>query len=235
MSTDKTATSKSTQLSTTVWVKVLENALKLNFEALWLTENLNLLQGPTHSDPIINKCTEQVIIVVCYRWKSSSHWKARIQLPVACKQNCRHTHQNPSPVSDRSAYPLQNYVCFSPLTSGLETYSLWQARDWGLLSLIRKRTGPRMLNGQLSRPRNSWMPFTFQPALWVLQQPQTFILTAASYWHWASTSRASSFINSLRFHFFIFYFIFLSPRGFLQSTARPHQSTAKPLERAASV
>jgi len=31
-----------------------------------------------------------------------------------------------------------------------------------------------MLKGQLSRvswPGNSWMPFTFQPALWVLQQP----------------------------------------------------------------
>ena len=37
MSTDKWATSKSTQLSTKVWVKLLlllENALKLNFEAL---------------------------------------------------------------------------------------------------------------------------------------------------------------------------------------------------------
>ena len=36
MSTDKWATSKSTQLSTKVWVKLLllpENALKLNFEA----------------------------------------------------------------------------------------------------------------------------------------------------------------------------------------------------------
>jgi len=37
MSTDKWATSKSTQLSTKIWVKLLlllENALKLNFEAL---------------------------------------------------------------------------------------------------------------------------------------------------------------------------------------------------------
>ena len=37
MSTDKWATSKSTQLSTKVWVKpllLLENALKLKFEAL---------------------------------------------------------------------------------------------------------------------------------------------------------------------------------------------------------
>jgi len=37
MSTDKWTTSKSTQCSTKVWVKLLlllENALKLNFEAL---------------------------------------------------------------------------------------------------------------------------------------------------------------------------------------------------------
>ena len=37
MNTDKWATSKSTQLSTKIWVKLLlllENALKLNFEAL---------------------------------------------------------------------------------------------------------------------------------------------------------------------------------------------------------
>ena len=37
MSTDKWATSKSTQLSTKVWVKLLlllENALKLNVEAI---------------------------------------------------------------------------------------------------------------------------------------------------------------------------------------------------------
>jgi len=44
-------TLKSIQLSIKVWVKLfllLENALKL-------TENLNPFQGPTHSDPIINK------------------------------------------------------------------------------------------------------------------------------------------------------------------------------------
>ena len=52
MSRDKLATSKSTQLSTKSWVKLLlllENALKLNFEALPLSENLNPLQGPTHT------------------------------------------------------------------------------------------------------------------------------------------------------------------------------------------
>jgi len=28
----------------------------------------------------------------------------------------------PSPVSERSAYPLQNYISFSPLTSGLQSF-----------------------------------------------------------------------------------------------------------------
>ena len=40
-------------------------------------------------------------------------------------KDSRHTHQNPlkpSPVSERSAHPLQNYVCFSPLTFGLESF-----------------------------------------------------------------------------------------------------------------
>ena len=62
--------------------------------------------------------------------------------------------------------------------------------------------------------------------------PQTFTVTAASYWHWTSTSLHSiGFINSFLFFFFFF---FLSPKRNLQSTARPHQSTARPLERAAS-
>ena len=50
--TNKWATSKSTQVSTKVCIKLLplsENALKLNFEALYQTENLDPLQGPTHT------------------------------------------------------------------------------------------------------------------------------------------------------------------------------------------
>ena len=42
------------------------------------------------------------------------------------KKNSRHTHNNQqksSLVSERSAYPLQNYVRFSPLTSGLESFA----------------------------------------------------------------------------------------------------------------
>ena len=84
----------------------------------------------THSDPIINKHIEQGFIMACIELYASgnnslSHWKARIWLPVAFKINSRHTHQNslkPSPGSERSAYPLQNYVFFSLLTPGLESF-----------------------------------------------------------------------------------------------------------------
>ena len=41
------------------------------------------------------------------------------------QRNSTHTHQiriKSSPVSERLAYPLQNYVHFSPLTTGLESF-----------------------------------------------------------------------------------------------------------------
>ena len=62
---------------------------------------------------------------LCYRQKSLSHWKSKDLATRGFQKNSRHTHQNllkTSPVSERSAYPLQNYICFSPLTSGLESF-----------------------------------------------------------------------------------------------------------------
>ena len=85
---------------------------------------------------------------------------AKIWLPVAFQKDHRHTHQNPlksSPVSERSANPLQNYFSFCFFFF------------FGFVCL-----------------------------------------------------------------FVFFLFFFWSPRGFLQSTARPHPSTTRPLERAAS-
>jgi len=60
--------------------------------------------------------------------------------------------------------------------------------------------------------------------------PQTFLLTAASYSHSTSTILHSKcFMISSHFSFF------LSPRGFLQSTAQSYQSTEiMTFERAAS-
>ena len=119
MNTDKWATSKSTRLSTKIWVKLfllLENALKLNFEALQLTENLNPLQGPpAQSNPIINKQTEQVKNygwiyhgmhwTLCLRSKPL-HWKARIWLSKKFQTQPPNPLKS-SPVSERSAYPCK--------------------------------------------------------------------------------------------------------------------------------
>ena len=68
MNTDKWATSKSTQLSTVKLLLLLENALKLNFEALKLTKNLNPLQGPTHTltPPSINTQNRSKNYVLIY-------------------------------------------------------------------------------------------------------------------------------------------------------------------------
>ena len=141
MSMDKWVASKSTQLSANVWVKLLlllENALNLNFEALKVWTH-------THSDPTINKHTEQVTKLHRYMdlsWyalnsmilvKNLYHTeKQGFGYPWPSKKNSRHTHQNSlklSPVSERSAYALQNYVCFSPLTSGLESFG-HRSRPW---------------------------------------------------------------------------------------------------------
>jgi len=53
-----------------------------------------------------------------------------------------------------------------------------------------------MPKGQLSKvpwPGNSWMPFTFQPALWVLQQPHKHLHSTITSLH------SIGFINSFRF------------------------------------
>ena len=73
-------------------------------------------------------------------------------------------------------------------------------------NLAWKWARPRMLRGQLSRvpwPGNSWMPFTFQPALQQFSSPTRFTLTPANYSHWTNTSLHSiCFINSFGLFFF---------------------------------
>ena len=170
---------------------------------------------------------------------SLSHWKARIWLPVAFKK--RHTHQNPlkpNPVSERSAYSVQNYVCFSPLTSELESFGhkSTPSERHGLRPTVQNSSYYE--NGQgLECRKVNFLEYLRRELLDAIHfpacssdasaAPQTFTLTPASYSHSTSTSLHSiGFIN-----LFVFY---LSPKRILQSTVRPHQSTARPLERAAS-
>jgi len=93
----------------------------------------------THSDPNINTYTQIrsktrygfvmacINCTLCYRSNCLSHWKARIWLLMAFKKNSRCTHQNmlkPSPVSERSAYLLQNYILLPP------THLCWVREFW---------------------------------------------------------------------------------------------------------
>ena len=88
----------------------------------------------THSDLIINKHTEQVkklhMDLSWHALNSTLQAKTRYHTEKQgfgyswLSNNSRHTYQHPlklSPVSEWSAYPLQNYVCFSLLTSVLAT------------------------------------------------------------------------------------------------------------------
>ena len=120
--------------------------------------------------------------------KNSITLKSKDLATCCFQKNSRHTYQNPLkpiPVSERSAYPLQNYIHFSPLTSALESFghkSTPSDRTWieAYSPIVRKWAGPRMPTGRLSRvpwPGNSWMPFIFQPVLRSLQQPHEIFHT----------------------------------------------------------
>ena len=113
------------------------------------TEHLNPLQRPTHtltpssintqnrSTHRIGQHTELVKkLHMDLSWhalnstlqaKTCYHTeKQGFGYPWLSKKNSRHTHQNPlklSPVSERSAYPLENYACFSPA-------HLWVREFW---------------------------------------------------------------------------------------------------------
>ena len=130
---------------------------------------------------------------------------------MACieQKKSRHTHQNPlksSPVSGRSPYPLQNYVCFS---SGSPLGQRVLATN--LLPLI----GPGLNCPKSQLVRNI---HTHSSQLFTLKLAHHYIQQA---------------LSTLSFFFWVVCFFF-GPRGFLRSTTRPHQSTARPLERAAN-
>jgi len=100
-----------------------------------------------------------------------------------------------------------------------QIYSLSQALDWGLLSKILASTkwaGP----SRVPWPENLWMPFTFQPALWALQQPHkhSHSLQLCSYCHWTSTSLHSiGFINSQLFSCKVFKRFFKVPHSHIRA------------------
>jgi len=137
------------------------NALKLSIWgplANWKFEPSP--KAHTHPDPIINKHRTGQKPCMGLSWHALNSALQVTTLYHTEKQGLgylwlskiisRHTHQNwlkSSLVSETSAYLLQNYVCFSPLTSGLESFGdkstpsdrPW-IEDWGLLSKILAST-----------------------------------------------------------------------------------------------
>jgi len=117
MSMNKWATSKSTQLSTKVYSFCLKSTLKLNFWGPltnWKFEPSPMAHTPT-SKNTQNRSKNYPWIYhgmhwsLCYRSKLSITLKSKDLAILAFKKNSRCTHQNqlkPSPVSERSAYPL---------------------------------------------------------------------------------------------------------------------------------
>jgi len=99
---------------------------------VWCTLNQLVVKTCYHSKAacqigwaagFIMKCIELCVI----DQKLSITLKSEDLAILPFKKNSRHTHQNRlklSPVSERSAYSLQNYVCFSPLTSKIKLHEV---------------------------------------------------------------------------------------------------------------
>ena len=116
----------------------------------WKFPKTEFLRLHPHSDLIVDKHTEQVRkLLMDSSWHALSY---KLQVKTLCHTGKEgfgylwlsknfQTHPpnllKPSPVLERSAYHLQNCICFSPLTSIFATnHSLWQTLDWGLLSEV---------------------------------------------------------------------------------------------------
>ena len=122
---DKWAASKRTQVSAILCIKLLplfENALKLNFKALYETENLDPLQGPTYTLTPSSIHTQNrpknygwiyhlLSSLAGYSPKLTATLKNRGLATLGFQKKFR-AHQlnrpKPMPVSKRSTYPLQN-------------------------------------------------------------------------------------------------------------------------------
>jgi len=138
----------------------------------------------THSDPIISKHTELVrklcmdlsshilnfmihVKTLCLTEKQGSG--------LLCPSKKFQTHPLEEPTEAEPSFRKVSlsHVCFFPLTSRLESFGHKCTpfdRPWiEAYRLAWKMAEPRILKGKPSKLHWSGMPFTFQPALWVLQ------------------------------------------------------------------
>ena len=146
----------------------------------------------------------------CYKPKLSNILKSKDLAILAFQKNSRHIHQNQlksSPVSERSAYPCKTMYAFPAHLWVTEFWPQIYSRPWIEANYSKFCAGPRMPKDQLSRVAamaRELMDATHFPVCssGTSAASQTFTLTAASYWHWTSTSLHSiGFINSFSFFF----------------------------------
>ena len=196
---DKWAASKRTQVSAIFCIKLLpllENALKLNLKAIYQTENLNPLQGPTHTltpssihtqnRPKNNGWIYHLLSSVAgYSPKLTAALKNR-GLATLGFQKKTHAHQL-KPTKAKASFQKVNlppaklgmlfHVHLSVTEFWPHIYSHSPAQSStkpAKFALTQKWAGPVMPKGQLSRvpwPGSCRRLFTFQAVLRPLQQP----------------------------------------------------------------
>ena len=195
---DKWAASKRTQVSAILCIKLLpllENALKLNFKALYETENLDPLQGPTHTLTPSSIHTQNrpknygwiyhlLSSLAGYSPKLTATLKNR-GLATLGFQKKFHAHQL-KPTQAKASFQKVN---LPPAKLGMLFHVHLSVTEFGHTStpshqpspatipakfaLTRKWAGPVMPKGQLSRvpwPGSCRRLFTFQAVLRPLQQ-----------------------------------------------------------------
>jgi len=152
-----------------------------------------------------------------YKANSLSHWKARIWLPVAFQKKPPKPAEAEPSFRKVSVPPAKLLMLFPAHLWDREfwpqIYSLWQDLDWGILSKILAST-------KMGRTKKEKKAKSSQ-AIWI---------ECECLWGCWSTRRACWKVNGIQeFPGQVtpqsWPFSILGPRGFLQSTTGPHQST----------
>ena len=199
---DKWAASKRTQVSARLCIKLLpllENALKLNFKALYETENLDPLQGPTHTltpSSIHTQNRPKNYGWIYHLHSSLAGYSPKLTAALKSRglatlgfQKKFHAHQL-KPTQAKASFQKVN---LPPAKLGmlfhihLSVTEFWShiytpshqpspATKPAKFALTRKWAGPVMPKGRLSRVRVPWPGscrrlFTFQAVLRPLSRP----------------------------------------------------------------
>ena len=191
---DKWAASKRTQVSAILCIKLLpllENALKLNFKALYETEKLDPLQGPTHTLTPSSQNRPKHYGWIYHLLSSLAGYSPKLTATLKNRglatlgfQKKFHAHQL-KPTQAKGTLQKVNLppakLGFSTFTSRLQSFGHTStpshqpspATKPAKFALTRKWAGPVMPKGQLSRvpwPGSCRMLFTFQAVFRPLQQ-----------------------------------------------------------------